>query len=283
MRLRPYVVGAGNVGTGLALALREAGAVMAGVYNRSPERAHAASVLLGIEVDVGLFGKGLSEANVVLVAVRDEAVGDVGKALAESGMLADETVVAHTAGSLPAAALGDLGSASSGSLHPIVACTSPEQAAKGLVGAAYALEGDELALAALGGIVRLLQGRAVTISAAAKPRYHASLVLASNLLTALLHVALCEAEAAGFHDREAVLQLAEGAVDLVLALGPERALTGPLVRGDVATVERHLASLAPEARDVYKVLSLEALHLAAVRGLGAEEATRLAALLTAES
>jgi predicted short-subunit dehydrogenase-like oxidoreductase (DUF2520 family) len=114
-----------------------------------------------------------------------------------------------------------------------------------------------------------------------KPLYHAGAVFASNYLV----TALAEAERllvlAGLPRetaREALVPLARATLENVAAMGPEAALTGPVARGDAATVKRHRAVLAAEDRRLYDALARATLALAKSKGLSpAAEAALLAA------
>jgi predicted short-subunit dehydrogenase-like oxidoreductase (DUF2520 family) len=277
-RATVYIAGAGRVGLGLGQALQRQGHTVAGVWNRSEEGRRQAEALLGVSAEAS-FGAALGDAAWVLVCVSDRAVASVGEALARSGRLGPGALVAHTSGYLPASALGEIAGACRGSLHPLVACATAEQAARQLLGASFAIEGDAAALEELHRVVAALEGRAHVIASAAKPRYHAALVMAANLAVALEHQALAEARAAGFADERAVLELARGAIDLALAHGTVAGLTGPLVRGDAATVAGHLQALSAAAQEVYRPLARVALRMAEERGLAPSDARALEALL----
>jgi predicted short-subunit dehydrogenase-like oxidoreductase (DUF2520 family) len=277
-----YVLGAGRVGLGLAMALREAGATLAGVWNRGAAGRERVRALLGCQAEGGETDGSphqLARADWVFVCVRDAAVAAVGDLLRTSGLVRPGTLVAHTSGSVPATVLGAIPGARLGSLHPLVACATPAQAARSLRGAAFALEGEPAAVSTMREVVALLGGRSHSVSAADKPRYHAALVMASNLVLALVHQAVAEAQAAGFADRAAVLELAHGALDIARSEGTVAALTGPVVRGDAATVTGHLACLEGEARAAYKALSAIALRMARQRGLAEEEVQALRQVL----
>ncbi len=272
-----YIVGAGKVGAGLALALRRQGERALGLSTRSPTRARAVQRLLGQRVDTGL-GPALAEADLVIVAVSDAAVPAVGRALAAAG-LRRGAVVAHTAGVLPAQALGVLPGVHVGGLHPLAPCTSAAQAARVLVGAPYTIEGDATARRALRRLVSRLDGEALELRHGDKARYHAALVLASNLVVALLHLAHEEARAAGFAHPAAIDALAARALDLAIEVGPKEALTGPIVRGDATTVAAHLGHLSAAAAPAYRALSEPALALAEARGLAPAAARHLRRVL----
>jgi predicted short-subunit dehydrogenase-like oxidoreductase (DUF2520 family) len=112
--------------------------------------------------------------------------------------------------------------------------------------------------------------RAVRLAPGAKAAYHAGAVMASNYAVVLADVAARLARQAGVGADEAValyLPLMRGTV-ANLAAGPAAALTGPVRRGDEATVRRHLAALGPEDRALYRALGLLALRIAREAGLG---------------
>lgn len=274
-----YVVGAGRVGLGLGLALRTAGWHLAGFWNRGASGRERGRHVLGLAADPTLDAAAVARASVVLVCVSDSAVTEIGGRLAAGGGLKPGTLVAHTSGCLAASALGELRTGVRGSLHPIIACVDAQQAARDLVGAAFAIEGEAAALPRLAALVQVLGGRSIALDGAAKPLYHAALVMASNLLVSLLEQARREAARAGFDDFDALSALAQGALELVRTHGPQEALTGPIVRGDIVTVTQHLDALCADARSVYRDLSAVALDLAAARELAPPTVAALRALL----
>jgi len=275
---RVFVVGAGKVGLGLARALRDRGWTLAGVWNRGVARRRDARRLVGGPVLGGELPPGLGGADLVLVTVSDAAVPGVAALLAPA-RLPRRVVVAHTAGALPAAVLAPSGVTHLGALHPLLACADARQAARSLPGASFTIEGDPAAQRLLRRVVAALGGRAYPIGAAEKPRYHAALVLASNLAVALVELATREARRAGLADPRAVAALAQGAVALAAARGPRDALTGPVLRGDARTVAAHLRVLRGETRLVYALLSRVALELARERGLTPGAARAVARVL----
>lgn len=275
---RLFVLGAGKVGLGLALALREQGWVVAGVWNRGAARRRAARRLMGAPALGGPLPPALRGVNLVLVTVSDAAVPEVAALLAEVH-LPEAAVVAHTAGALPAAALAPSRARHVGALHPLLACADARQAAASLPGATFTVEGDAAARRLLRRVVTSLGGRAFTVAPARKALYHAALVLASNLAVALVELAMREARRAGLRDPRAVAALARGAVALAAERGPRDALTGPVLRGDARTVASHLRVLRGEPRQLYALLSRVALELARERGLSPAAATAVARVL----
>lgn len=228
------VVGEGRAGGSLAAALR---------------RAHWPVEVWHHDADLTGAAQGV---DLLVLATPDAAVDGVAAAVHP----AERAVVAHLSGSLGLAPLA--GHPRRGVLHPLVALPDPERGADRLVGAWFGLaeEGDPL----IEEVVDELHGRAVRIAEADWVRYHAAAVVAANHLVALL--GQVERLAAGVGaPLAAYLDLARGSLDDVAAIGPAAALTGPVRRGDTATVARHLAALPEDERDAYRALSEEAAKL----------------------
>ncbi|MBI5512005.1 MAG: DUF2520 domain-containing protein [Deltaproteobacteria bacterium] len=273
-------MGCGAVGAALTAALVASGYTAVGATTRGRTRGRAFARRFRVPVCYGSIGPAIGRAHLILVTVGDAAIADAGALLRRSRAVTTGSVVAHTSGAVAASALGRFSGAAVGSLHPLTVLASPKATlARGVT---FVLEGDRTAQAALRRAVIALHGRAVVVSPHQKPRYHAAAVLASNLVVALVALAARETDRAGLAGlRPAALGLARAALDAVFAVGFERGLTGPLVRGDLATVQAHLRALDPKAREIYRRLSLEALPLAKARGVESPSLTRLRAVLGA--
>lgn len=205
--------------------------------------------LLGRDDDLAGASAGV---DLLVIATPDHAVAQVAAAVTPS----DAVVVAHLSGALGLLPLG--GHPRAAVLHPLVALPDPERGADRLVGAWFGLstDGDPLVEA----VVEELRGRIVRVGEGDWARYHAAAVVASNHLVALL--GQVERIAASIDvPLEAYLDLARGALADVTDLGPAAALTGPVRRGDLATVQRHLDALPESERLAYQVLAEEAARL----------------------
>ena len=232
---RVRVIGPGRAGTSLAIALSRAGWEVLPTLGRADALDAAAS-----------------DTDLLLIATPDHAISEVAHAVKP----ADRTVVAHLSGS---AGLRPLVSHRRRAvLHPLVALPDPERGAERLVGAWVGLaeDGDPL----VAEVVASLRGRVVHVAETGWARYHAAAVLASNHLVALLGQAERVAASVGA-PVEAFLDLARGSLADVAELGPRGALTGPVRRGDIATIERHLDALPPEERAAYAAMVEEAKKL----------------------
>ncbi len=273
------IVGPGRAGLGLALALRTKARVL-GVHGRRDK-----PVPPGVRLSVGGPPPWLGEADVVLLAVGDDALPDVVEDLARAAALRPGQVVLHLSGALSSEVLAPLERRGlhTGSMHPLMTVSAdPARAARHLRGATFALEGGFEAVRAADALVRALGGTAAMIAPEAKAAYHAGAVFASNYLVTALAAAerlLVEAGLPAEAAREALLPLARATLDNVAALGPAAALTGPIARGDAQTVRRHRAALAAEERRLYDALARSTLALAKEKGLAPQaEAALLAAL-----
>jgi predicted short-subunit dehydrogenase-like oxidoreductase (DUF2520 family) len=274
------IVGAGRAGLGLALALRRARVTVAGVHGRTEKQMPA-----GVRLSVGGVPPWLRDVGVVVLAVRDDALGACMEDLVRAGGLGRGQVALHLSGALTHDVLAPLGAlgAATGSMHPLMTVSAePAEAARHFRGAAFVLEGDLEAVGVADALVRRLGGVPLTLAPEAKPLYHAGAVFASNYVVAMLAQAVRLFEAAGIAREAAVaalLPLVCATVDNVAAAGPSAALTGPIARGDAATVRRHLVALGHRDAELYRAVGRATLRLAREAGLDEEKAARLEEIL----
>ncbi len=198
-------------------------------------------------------------ASLVIVATPDAAIADAAAALAP-GVDVDALVV-HLSGACALDELDKLRLARPdvrvGSMHPLQTLPSAQVGADRLAGSWCAIEGDDE-------VERLavsLGMRPVRIDPSHRVEYHAAATVASNHLVALLAQAMRVADDAGL-PREALLPLVRATVDNVAASGPEAVLTGPVARGDVETVRRHLDAIPADEQRGYRALAARASELA---------------------
>jgi predicted short-subunit dehydrogenase-like oxidoreductase (DUF2520 family) len=265
--------------------LRERGETVVAVASRSREHAAAAAAFVGGGARAAAYSDLPRHASRIVIAVPDDAIGDVARVLAEAGMRGGAAL--HTCGARGPEALAVLAQAgvSCGTLHPLQTVAGPEEGVAALPGVAYAIDGEGEAAAWAERIVKTLDGHLLRIPTACRPLYHAAAVMASNYVVALVGAAVMLMKETGVDEAaalRALAPLARTSLDNVLRLGPAAALTGPLERGDAETVSRHLAALArtPEAvASLYRAAGLAALEIACQRGLPENKAQRMEALL----
>ena len=285
MTTRVFVLGAGRAGRGLARALRASGADVVGLHGTRAEPGGAPGA---DAVSAGALPASLAAADVVLVTVRDDQL-DAALDQLGAAPLAPAAVVLHASGATEPPALERLRAAgrAGGTFHPLVPLADPARAAASLRDAWIGIDGDAPALDAARALARLLGARTVEIPPGGKARYHAAAVFAANFPTVLAALAadlMRDAGIAADASRDAVLSLMRAAVDNLQNRDPARALTGPVARGDVETVRRHLEALAGDegALAAYRVLSAVALQLAREGGTDERRLERILALLGGE-
>lgn len=264
------IIGAGHVGTALGRIFTTGHQfTVQDVLTRSLASAREAVAFIGAGQAVDSTAD-LRRADACLLAVADDQIGAACAALSAAGSLAG-AVVFHCSGALPSAALAAArhAGAAVASVHPIRSFADPAAVALDFAGTWCGVEGDAVALALLVPAFEAAGARVVGIDAQAKTVYHAAAVFASNYLTTVLDAALRAYHAAGI-PRETALQLMQPLATETLAnvfrLGPEQALSGPIARGDMATVARQQAALAAwdgDAGALYQALVAPTLALAA--------------------
>jgi predicted short-subunit dehydrogenase-like oxidoreductase (DUF2520 family) len=256
------IVGAGRCGRTLGLLARRAGWRIGAVTCRRPAHAREAVAFIG----AGRPSTKAEGAALTLIAVPDGEIEGVARSL----RMPRGGVAAHTCASFGAEALRPLRPA--GALHPLRSFADPAVAASAFPGTACAIDGDAAATRLLGRFARAIGGKPLRVRAGRKALYHAGAVFASNYVVAALEAALRLFEEAGVK-RSAALgalaSLAEGTLSNVRAVGIPEALTGPIERGDVATVKRHAAAIReriPGLAGAYGTLGALAAEVAAAKG-----------------
>ncbi len=259
------LVGPGRAGTSLAIAAGAAGHRVTGVLAR--DAVAGATAAERFDCPALAWDADLPAADLLLVAVRDDAIGPVAERL--SGHAAAVEGVVHLSGLTSVAALAPIGDLPLGSFHPLQTLPTPEAGAARLAGAWIAVTTDD----------NLLGDRLFTLAASmgahpfevadeAKPLYHAGAAAAANFPLAALSMSRRLFEAAGV-PFEAAAPLIRAVVDNALAMGPEAALTGPVARGDVGTVAAQLAAVRAAVPEL--ATDFAALVMAVARVAGTED------------
>lgn len=248
MGLTLNLAGAGHVGRALGRLFADAGVVtVQDVLTRSSASAAAACAYIGSGQPCTEL-TAMRPADIWLLAVNDDQIGPVAAALAASQPLAGSTVL-HCSGALASSALGAVREAGAqvASVHPIRSFADVEAVVRGFTGTYCGIEGDAGAIAVLGPAFERIGAQLVPIDGGAKTVYHAAAVFASNYLVTVLDAALRAYQAAGVPEhvaRQLAAPLARESMDNVFRMGAAAALSGPVARGDIATVARQQQALA---------------------------------------
>ena len=262
------IIGAGRLGTALALALARKGYVIRSVVARQIRSARKAAALLDGKVEayvanqIGL----LPQTDLVLISTPDDQVASVAAELSKLRLDGKPTVL-HTSGALSSEVLSSLRAQgwSTGSVHPLISVSEPKTS---IEGAFWSVEGDARAVRFGKILVRDLGGTSFSIRTADKPLYHAAAVMTSGNVTALFDVSLEMLVECGLTRTTArrILQpLLASTVHNLETKDPAQALTGTFSRGDIETVKRHLAALKDhklaEALELYCKLGRRSIKL----------------------
>ena len=245
--MKLVIVGPGRAGGSLAIAAEAAGHEIVGVLSR-----HPVEQWVSLEWDTDL-----PEADVLFIAVRDEAIAEVATRIAP--YTADIGVVAHLAGFTPVLALHDIQErgVAVGGFHPLQSLPDPESGSRALAGSYVAIDGDQLGVDLLAHLADSLEMEPFRLDDTARPAYHAAAAAAANFVVTALAVSGDLFGSAGV-DPKVSRPLVETAVANVFEKGASASLTGPIARGDIETVIGHLTAAREVSEHVGRQFSLMA-------------------------
>lgn len=268
---RLWIIGPGAVGRTLGRLFHDRHVFeIAGIAGRTLEGARVGAAFIGAGQAMAVEAVAPSAGDVLMLSVRDDAVAAVAERLAET---IDPTglVVFHCSGARDLSPLEPLrrAGAAVAALHPVKAFADPAREIVTFDGVVCTLQGDAAALTVLAPAVTAIGGEPAVLPEGVDRRlYHAGTVFASNYLTALVQAGL-DAHAAAGIDGETSLRILSpilrDALGAILDKGPVAALTGPIARGDVATVAAQVEALAArdaELAELYAALGRRTVKLA---------------------
>ncbi|MEE2839447.1 MAG: Rossmann-like and DUF2520 domain-containing protein [Acidobacteriota bacterium] len=277
------IAGAGRVARSLGKLLNDRGQRVVAVASRKPSRARNAAAFIGSGVQALTYAELASKVESILIAVSDDSIADVATTLALD--LRKGTVL-HTSGihgTDVLAPLTEQGNSGAG-LHPLQTIATPEQGLEKLPGSTFTIAGSGRAAGWAAQIINLLEGEILSIDSDQKPTYHVAAVMASNYVVSLIDAAVQVMGAAGVEPeaaRRALAPLIGASVENALGQ-PAEALTGPIRRGDLQTLELHLqglASLPPSIDQLYRSLGMHTVQVALEQGLESADAGQVEHLL----
>src|SRR4051794_24422828 len=244
---RLALVGPGRAGGAVARALADTGWRVVGVAGRAVDAPSVRATAAHFGAVAGTPAAVARGVDLVLIATPDRAVEAVAAEIADA--VAPATLVVHLSGARGLDALAAV-PARTGALHPLQSLPNAELGVGRLAGAYAAVAGDP----EVEDLARAMGMHPLRVADGDRAAYHAAACIASNHLVALL----AQAEACTDVPLEALLPLVRATVDNVAALGTRDALTGPVARGDAATVRAHLAAIPPAERDAYLAMARRA-------------------------
>jgi predicted short-subunit dehydrogenase-like oxidoreductase (DUF2520 family) len=285
-RLPIALIGAGRVALALALALQRAGWPLAAIGSRAPDSVAQRLAQVGAAVVRPLIGsaqQAVDAAELVLLTVPDDQIENVVSGLTWRPGQA----VVHCSGATEVAVLAAAArqGALTGGFHPLQIFSDPRRAAELLAGSSVAIEAEPPLRGTLEQLAAALGMAPITLPPGMRARYHASAGYAASALLVMLQEAVALWRSFGVDEAAALaalLPLSRGTLDAVAERGLAGALSGPISRGDVGVLGRHLADLARLGSDheaFYRELARRQLGLAQASGrLDAEQLVRLTEL-----
>jgi predicted short-subunit dehydrogenase-like oxidoreductase (DUF2520 family) len=265
------IVGPGNLGSALALTLHAAGYDIRFLVTRPGRGGKTQTKNLARRIKAGVLtlGKRALDTGIIWITVPDDAIAAVATRFAASQERSSK-IVFHSSGALTSDELAPLRAkgARVASVHPMM--TFVRGAPPDMSGVSFAIEGDAAAVRAARSIVADLGAKSFVIRKQNKALYHAFGSFASPLVIALMASLEQVARGAGIRPSDIkplMTPLLGQTLRNYLKQDAASAFSGPLVRGDAATVRKHLAALEklPEARAVYVALATAALKLLPVK------------------
>lgn len=283
------VIGPGKVGTSIGILAARAGYPVVAVGGRRKESTLVAARRIGKDVRACNIMEAGQSAKIVLLCLPDDVIERACKKLAQQNKFIEGAVVAHCSGALSSdilSAARDYCKCSVASMHPMQTFPTIDAAIKTMGGTYCFYEGDERAIPVIERFAKNIGLRPVRIASTSKTLYHAAAVTACNYFVALIDSAIVLAEKAGI-DRttawSALEPLVATTLNNITELGTTQSLTGPIARGDVKTVRRHLQELAEMegyVASVYRAMGLYTVEMAIRKGsLTAAKAAKIKDLL----
>ncbi len=277
-------IGAGTTGTALAVRLAQHGYTIMAVSSRSLT---SAKTLARRITNCGVYNSPQELANVaqlVFITTPDDAISNVVDAIQwRRGQSVIHCSGAHSVDILESA---NQQGAYTGCFHPLQTFASVDQAIENMPGSTFAIEAEEPLLSILKEMAISLKGDWVVLKAGDKVLYHVAAVFACNYLVTVVKLATDLWQTFGVsttQSTKALMPLLRGTLGNIENIGLPNCLTGPIARGDLGTISRHLESLesqAPALLHVYKELGQQTIPISLAKGkIDSKRAKQLQALL----
>ncbi|MHB1022028.1 MAG: Rossmann-like and DUF2520 domain-containing protein [Acidobacteriaceae bacterium] len=282
------LIGLGNWGTALAHALAHAGIPVREIVVRKSSAA-AKQTAAAVSAELSTWKQAQLDAPVLWLCTPDAQIQAVSEALAaRRGTALSGVKVLHSSGVLSSTVLQAVAQcgASTASVHPLM--SFPQRSAVPLHGVPFGVEGDAAAVRTATTWIKKMGGETFRVSTEQKALYHAFGTFSSPLLVAFLTAARTAGLHAGLSPREVdkrMRPIVERSLHNFFAHGADRSFSGPIARGDVATIHLHLAALQkhPKLERIYRSVAEYALDtLPAKKRLQLRQALRAKASGTEE-
>lgn len=262
--MRIGIVGAGRVGCSIGKYLKEAGIPVVGYYSKSVESAQEAARFTETLVFDNISDI-VSASDTLFITTPDDRIVEVWDCIADISI--QNKIICHFSGSLSSVVFSGIEKtgASGCSIHPMLAFNNKFSSFKQLKNALFTIEGMDKAVSTIKNLFESLGNKVFTMKSEEKIRYHAAASVVSNQMIALYQIGIDSLVQCGFSEKDAqvlVAPLVSGNVNAFLKSGSKSALTGPVERNDVHTVEKHLNVLSGDDREIYRLLAKKLVNIA---------------------
>lgn len=262
------IIGVGGLGSSLARAFSAAGIPVKSLYNRTADKARKLAIDLNINISGSFPSDDRELGDLIFITVADGAIQGVANRLADATDDLSTKTIAHCSGNESAILLADLKSKGAGiaSFHPLQTFTGKSEPSD-FEDIYFSLQGDTSVFPQLKQLAKKIGANTLEVTENQKSHLHAAAVLASNYLNTLLDAAVATASAGDLAPekaKKALMPLVKTTLQNIENKSFEKALSGPIKRGDIETVGHHLDLLKdqPELLSLYRILGQRTVELA---------------------
>lgn len=274
-------IGAGKVGISFGRYLVDNHIPVTGYTSRSYEAAKRAADFTGGQC-FNSIEELVKKADIIFVTTPDAVISSIAQKLLGCQLRRGQIFI-HMSGGLSSSELGPVKDKGChvASLHPLQAFADINKAVVDLGNTFFSLEGDKEAINILEEIIKQCGNPYVILAAENKSLYHSAACVASNYLVTLLYFAerlLAAADISNEVGIEALIPLIKSSIENAKSLGTADAITGPIARGDVNTINLHMQAInkhCPELKELYSCLGRATLELASKKKLKEEAKIKL--------
>lgn len=267
------IIGAGKVGTAIGWLLRKKGFAIASIACRTEESLQKALPYTGGTATTNAV-KAANLADIIFLTTNDDQIENVCFQIAQGGGFKKGDAVFHMSGAHSIDVLKSAREAGAevGSIHPLQSFADVDGAIKNLPGSVFGLTVEEPLLPLVRQIVSALDGEMVLIKDGDRSIYHAGACVACNYLVSLIHFGQRFYQALGISEDlalKAFWPLIMGTLANIERKSTAAALTGPIARGDLGTLKKHLSALdarLPELAHLYRELAKYTVKVAREKG-----------------
>ncbi|CAH2214572.1 Rossmann-like and DUF2520 domain-containing protein [Tepidibacter aestuarii] len=261
-------IGAGKVGTAFGLYLSRKGFDVIGYYSKNFESAKKASYLTKSTPYESLSDM-IKISDIIFITTNDDSIESAVNKLSQENILKEGQIIVHMSGSHSSSILNSIEKFGCYiySMHPLQSFANVEKSVEKLENTVFTIEGSIEKIDVLESILEKTENKYFKIDSNSKNIYHAGACVISNYLVTLMDFGLSFFDSIGIDEKdafEAVYPLIEGTIENIKNLGCKNALTGPLARGDINTIENHLNSIKvniPQKLSFYETMALMTLDL----------------------